>query len=390
MHFYNTMVMVGHDGSLQYYRKRNPTWSESAVWRRSDEPGPGIFDTPFGRIGGVICFDSFARETFEGFRRSGVEAVVIVALWGANRSRSFFWRPDLFLAGNALMRWSKVASEDVPLSYARELGVPTVFANQSGTIRMASPIPFPDWPVQNSHYDFIGGSHVLDARGEVVARAGSGEGGYFVSPVLIRRANRSEASRRIAVPFDMHRLFTEEGYEFIDDIIWEKPEGAGWATGRGRRFAADRNPLQYKPVPVTEYVLVYRKQTSRLIDWNIRAHPNQALVEASKIGDDYEHTNIWRIKPAYDERHPAIFPLELAEKVISYYSFKDDVVLDPFAGAGTVGKAAIKLGRRFVLIEQNPQYVAVIREELPKWLGKEVEQVLTINCLPIDAQHMLF
>ena len=91
------------------------------------------------------------------------------------------------------------------------------------------------------------------------------------------------------------------------------------------------------------------------------------------------------IKPAYDERHPAIFPLELAEKVISYYSFKDDVVLDPFAGAGTVGKAAIKLGRRFVLIEQNPQYVAVIREELPKWLGKEVEQVLTINCAPIDA-----
>ncbi len=219
------------------------------------------------------------------------------------------------------------------------------------------------------------------------------EGRFFVmnvSPVLIRRANRSEASRRIAVPFDMHRLFTEEGYEFIDDIIWEKPEGAGWATGRGRRFAADRNPLQYKPVPVTEYVLVYRKQTSRLIDWNIRAHPNQALVEASKIGDDYEHTNIWRITPAYDERHPAIFPLELAEKVISYYSFKNDVVLDPFAGAGTVGKAAIKLGRRFVLIEQNPQYVAVIREELPTWLGKEAEQVLTLNCAPIDAQHMLF
>lgn len=219
------------------------------------------------------------------------------------------------------------------------------------------------------------------------------EGRFFVmnvSPVLIRRANRSEASRRIAVPFDMHRLFTEEGYEFIDDIIWEKPEGAGWATGRGRRFAADRNPLQYKPVPVTEYILVYRKQTTKLIDWNIRAHPDQSLVEASRIGDDYEHTNIWRIKPAYDERHPAIFPLELAEKVISYYSFKGDVVLDPFAGTGTVGRAAVKLGRRFVLIEQNPHYVTVIREDLPKWLGKEAEQVLTVNCLPIDTQNMLF
>jgi DNA modification methylase len=219
------------------------------------------------------------------------------------------------------------------------------------------------------------------------------EGRFFVmnvSPVLVRRANRNEASQRIAVPFDMHRLFIEEGYDFIDDIIWEKPEGAGWATGRGRRFAADRNPLQYKPVPVTEYVLVYRKHTDKLIDWNIRAHPRPELVEASRIGDDYEVTNIWRIKPAHDKRHPAIFPIELAEKVISYYSFKDDVLLDPFAGIGTVGKAAVKLGRRFVLIEQDPAYVDIIRAEAKLWLGEDAESVLTLNCSPIKVTDMLF
>lgn len=219
------------------------------------------------------------------------------------------------------------------------------------------------------------------------------EGRFFVmnvAPVLMRRANRSEASQRIAVPFDMHRLFIEEGYDFIDDIIWEKPEGAGWATGRGRRFAADRNPLQYKPAPVTEYVLVYRKQTTKLIDWNIRAHPQPELVRASRIGDDYECTNVWRIKPAYDKRHPAIFPVELAEKVIAYYSFKGDVVLDPFAGIGTLGKAAVKFGRQFVLIEQDANYVDIIRAEAKIWLGQEVGNVLTINCPPIEATDMLF
>lgn len=219
------------------------------------------------------------------------------------------------------------------------------------------------------------------------------EGCFFVmniSPVLVRRASRNEASRRIAVPFDMHRLFIEEGYDFIDDIIWEKPEGAGWATGRGRRFAADRNPLQYKPVPVTEYILVYRKHTDKLIDWNIRAHPDKETVKASKVGDDYDRTNIWRITPSHDQRHPAIFPVELAEKVIRYYSFKGDVVLDPFAGIGTVGKAAVKLNRRFVLLEQNPKYVSIIREETKSWLGKEAKQVHTINCASIDAENMLF
>jgi DNA modification methylase len=209
------------------------------------------------------------------------------------------------------------------------------------------------------------------------------EGRFFVinvAPVLVRRSNRNEASKRIAVPFDVHRLFIEEGYDFVDDIIWQKPEGAGWATGRGRRFAADRNPLQYKPVPVTEYILVYRKHTTKLIDWNIRSHPNQELVRASRIDDGYERTNIWRITPTYDKRHPAIFPPELAEKVITYYSFKGDLVLDPFAGIGTVGEAAVKLGRRFVLIEQNPEYVAVIRSRVKDWLGTEANYYLFAKC----------
>lgn len=193
------------------------------------------------------------------------------------------------------------------------------------------------------------------------------EGRFFVlnvSPVLLRRASRNEASRRIAVPFDFHRLFIEEGFEFIDDIIWVKPEGAGWATGRGRRFAADRNPLQYKPVPVTEYVLVYRKKTDKLIDWLIRKHPDQDAVNDSKIADGYDVTNIWKITPAHCKGHPAVFPIELAEKVITYYSFKNDVILDPFAGTGTTAKAAIKLNRRFAIFEKENEYIDIIKENL--------------------------
>lgn len=211
------------------------------------------------------------------------------------------------------------------------------------------------------------------------------EGRFFVlniSPVLIRRASRSEASRRIAVPFDFHRLFIEENFEFVDDIIWVKPEGAGWATGRGRRFAADRNPLQYKPVPVTEYVLVYRKKSDKLIDWLIRKHPDQQSVKDSKIEDGYEVTNIWKITPAHCKEHPAIFPSELAEKVITYYSFKNDVVLDPFGGTGTTAKAAVKLERRFVTFEMEPKYIELIKKYF--MAGSMFEDSLNINWINID------
>lgn len=217
------------------------------------------------------------------------------------------------------------------------------------------------------------------------------EGRFFVlniSPVLIRRASRSEASRRIAVPFDFHRLFIEEGFEFVDDIIWVKPEGAGWATGRGRRFAADRNPLQYKPVPVTEYVLVYRKKSDRLIDWLIRRHPDQQAVEDSKIADGYEVTNIWKITPAHCKEHPAIFPAELAEKVITYYSFKNDVVLDPFGGTGTTAKAAAKLGRRFVTFEMELNYINLIKKSFANTTIEEGFNINWINTAPPEENNL--
>ncbi len=81
------------------------------------------------------------------------------------------------------------------------------------------------------------------------------------------------ASKTLPIPFDLHPILDGIGFEFIDDIIWRKPEGASWHLRRGRHFAADRQPLQYKPVTVTEYVLVYRKKTDRLIIWNLRSPP---------------------------------------------------------------------------------------------------------------------
>lgn len=193
------------------------------------------------------------------------------------------------------------------------------------------------------------------------------EGRFMIvnaSPILIRRAKRSHSSRRIPVPFHINGIMENVEFDFIDDIIWVKPSGAGWNTGRGRRFAADRNPLQYKPVPVTEYFLVYRKHTSKLIDWNIRSHPDQEAVQASRIPDGYDVTNVWHSSPSHHPNHPAVFPESIIRKLIRYYSFKDDIILDPFAGIGTVGKAAIAEARDFFLIDNNEEYHKIMAAEL--------------------------
>ncbi len=124
-----------------------------------------------------------------------------------------------------------------------------------------------------------------------------------------------------------------------------------------------------------------------LIDWNIRRHPNQKLVEESKIKDDYERTNIWEINPASSSEHPAAFPRELAEKIIAYYSFKHDVIMDPFAGSGTVGDAARLLDRRFILYENDPKFIDLMKREVHNWKNVDINSMLWINCEPPNSQN---
>jgi site-specific DNA-methyltransferase (adenine-specific) len=54
--------------------------------------------------------------------------------------------------------------------------------------------------------------------------------------------------------------------------------------------------------------------------------------------------------------HPAPFPEELVYRLVKYYSYRGNVVLDPFAGTGTVAVVGAKTGRKVVCIEQSDRY----------------------------------
>ena len=105
-----------------------------------------------------------------------------------------------------------------------------------------------------------------------------------VSPVLVPSPSRDKPSKRLPIPFDLHGILDGMGFEFIDDIIWRKPDAAGWTSGRVRGFDVCRQPLQYKPNLVTEYLLVYRKGDDRLIDWHIRNQDKRTLEESLVTG----------------------------------------------------------------------------------------------------------
>lgn len=75
----------------------------------------------------------------------------------------------------------------------------------------------------------------------------------------------------------------------------------------------------------------------------------------------------WDIPPESNMKkfgHPAMFPEQLAERVIKLFSFKGDTVLDPFNGVGTTTFIAKKLGRNFVGIDVSEQYCRTAEERL--------------------------
>lgn len=170
-----------------------------------------------------------------------------------------------------------------------------------------------------------------------------------VSPVITKRAGREFESIRYPIHFDFHRILLENGFYFVDEIIWIKPEYA--VPNRIAGYLQTKKPLSYKPNCITESIMVYRKNSPFLLDKNIKAYDKNL-----KNDEQIDSTNCWYITPKADKNHPAVFPPELCQKVLKYYSFENDVVCDPFAGSGTFGKVARQMGRIPLLCEQNEKY----------------------------------
>ncbi len=191
------------------------------------------------------------------------------------------------------------------------------------------------------------------------------EGRFLIintSPVIVARLSRKHSSRRYPIPFDINSIVTQMGWDFIDDIVWSKPDVT--VKNRNGGFQQHRKPLGYKPNATTEYVMVYRKRSPRLLDWNMRQYPAE-VIEASKVDGEFEKTNLWQIDPVSDKIHSAVFPDDLCDRVLQYYSYIGDLVFDPFAGSGTLGRAAQRLNRYFFLTELEPRYVERMKETLP-------------------------
>lgn len=141
------------------------------------------------------------------------------------------------------------------------------------------------------------------------------------------------------------------------EIIWQKARGAGGSCAWGS-YRSPQNPVLRD---VTERVIVASKgRFDRAIK---RPHREQVGLphEATIDTDDFLQgtIDVWEMPSASATRvgHPAPFPLDLPRRLIELYTYKADLVLDPFIGSGTTAVAAVEAGRHYVGFDTEPAYV---------------------------------
>ncbi len=152
---------------------------------------------------------------------------------------------------------------------------------------------------------------------------------------------------------------------FLNEIIWAYDYG-----GRPRR----------KWPPKHDNILLYVKDPKRYI-FNadeIDRIPYMApgLVGAEKAQRGKLPTDVWwhTIVPTNSKErvgYPTQKPLGILRRILRASSRPGDLVLDFFAGSGTTGVAALELGRRFILVDNNPEAIEVMKRRFHGWDGIE-------------------
>lgn len=157
---------------------------------------------------------------------------------------------------------------------------------------------------------------------------------------------------------DVTRILEEDlGLLLRGEIVWQKARGAAGSCAWG----SYQSPLDPVLRDVTERVIVASKgRFDRAIpprERQLRGLPSEGTI----FRDEFMAATIdlWEMPPESARRvnHPAPFPVELPQRLIELYTYKDDIVLDPFMGSGSTAVAALRADRHYLGYDTDAEYV---------------------------------
>ena len=193
----------------------------------------------------------------------------------------------------------------------------------------------------------------------------------------------------MGIPWRVAFALQADGWYLRQDIIWHKPNPMPesvcdrctkaheyiFLMSKSERYYYDQDAIKVTAAFDTD--ARYWRGRSDNHKWSNGGPGNQTIAKSMdhmrKSGNKHRkpqgstanRRSVWTVatKP-YKGAHFATFPTSLIEPCIKAGCPAGGVVLDPFGGSGTTGQVANALGRRYVLIEINPEYVEIIKQRV--------------------------
>jgi DNA modification methylase len=177
-------------------------------------------------------------------------------------------------------------------------------------------------------------------------------------------------------------LYAKEcGFNLHDTMIWIKEQLA--FPDKNRYYGAFEYMFVFsKGKPETINLIKDKKNVSfgRIVDNSGERKKDGTVTKkracaGNAIKKNGVRWNWWLIHNqarGLFSKHPAVFPEQLANDHILSWSNENDIVLDPFAGSGTTAIAAIKTGRKYILMEKEKKYIDIINKRIEDELKQGV------------------
>ncbi|MBM3145786.1 MAG: site-specific DNA-methyltransferase [Chloroflexi bacterium] len=170
--------------------------------------------------------------------------------------------------------------------------------------------------------------------------------------------NVANLGRKPYIPLSdyISRMMNDIGFLMRGEIIWHKGAGAGVSMAWGSWQSAVNPVLR----DTHEYILVFSKGSfsRNTPDGRENTIEKEQFMEWTK--------SVWMMntESARKVGHPAPFPVELPYRLVQMYTYKGDVVLDPFMGSGSTAIAALKSERKYIGYDVDPEYIRLAEERI--------------------------
>ncbi len=173
--------------------------------------------------------------------------------------------------------------------------------------------------------------------------------------------NVANLGRKPYIPLSdyISKMMIDIGFNMRGEIIWNKAASASPSTAWGSWQSA-ANPILRD---IHEYILVFSKG-----DYKREKKGKENTISKDQFMEWTK--SIWTMNAESARRigHPAPFPEELPYRLIQLYSFKGDIILDPFMGSGTTAVSALKTDRKFVGYDISKEYIDLAEKRIESLL----------------------